>query len=123
MSRSEWYILVDEDIGRRVVDFLEQEGIRADYVPDVLFQGADDEDDVMPYARENDAVLVTANWRDFTRFEPDRHDGCLVEFGHDETPMEITKAILAAIEHYDDPEKLAGWDKMEYWLEQSRTTE
>lgn len=72
------------DIGRRVVDFLEQEGVRADYLPDVLFQEVDDEDDVMPYARDHDAVLVTANWRGFTRFEPDRHDGCLVEFGHDE---------------------------------------
>ena len=35
----------------------------------------------------------------------------------DETPMEMT-----AIEHYDDPEKLEGWDKIKYWLEQSRTT-
>jgi hypothetical protein len=36
--------------------------------------------------------------------------------------MEIPKAILTAIEHYDDPEKLEGWDKIESWLEQSRTT-
>lgn len=120
MSESEWYILVDEDIERRVVDFLEQENVRADHVTDVLFQGADDEDDVMPYARDHEAVLVTANWRDFTRFDPDCHYGCFIEFGHDETAMEITKAILTAIEQYEDPANFHGWDKLEYWLEQSR---
>jgi len=66
MSRSDWYVLVDEDIGRRVVDFLRHEGVRADHVADALFQGADDEEDVLPYTREHEAVLVTANWRDFT---------------------------------------------------------
>jgi hypothetical protein len=120
MSDSEWYILVDEDIEPRVVEFLEKEGIRADRVPDVLFQGADDEADVMPYARNHNAVLVTANWRDFTRFDPDRHYGCLIEFGQDESAMEITKAVLTAIEHYSNPDNLDGWDKLEYWLTQSR---
>ena len=81
MSDSEWYILVDEDIEPRVVEFLEKEGIRADRVPDVLFQGADDEADVMPYARNH---------------------------------------ILTAIEHYSNPDNLDGWDKLEYWLTQSR---
>jgi hypothetical protein len=44
-------------------------------------QGADDEDDVMPYARNH---------------------------------------ILTAIEHYSNPDNLDGWDKLEYWLTQSR---
>jgi hypothetical protein len=44
-------------------------------------QGADDEDDVMPYARNH---------------------------------------ILTAIEHYGNPDNLDGWDKLEYWLTQSR---
>lgn len=65
-------------------------------------------------------MFVTANWRDFTRFDQHRHYGCLVEFGQDETPVEIANAVLAAIEPYGDPANLEGWDKLEYWLEQSR---
>lgn len=52
MSGLEWYVLVDEDIGRRVVDRLREEGVRADHVADALFQRADDEEDILPYTRE-----------------------------------------------------------------------
>jgi hypothetical protein len=34
--------------------------------------------------------------------------------------MEITKAILTATEQYGNPGNLNGWDKLEYWLTQSR---
>lgn len=119
MSNSEWYVLVDEDIGRRVVDLLREEGVRADHVAEVLVEGADDGADILPYTREHEAVLVRANWRDFTRFDPDRHCGCLVEFGQDETAMDIASAVLTAIDQYGDPSNLNGWDKPEFWLEQS----
>lgn len=119
MSRDDWYVLVDEDIEPRVATFLEREDVSADHVLDVLFEGADDEQDLLPYALANEAIIVTANWRDFSRFDPEDHYGCLIEFGQDESAMEITKAVLAAIEHYGEPEKFEGWDKLEYWLQQA----
>lgn len=118
MSRADWYVLVDEDIEPRVVEFLEREGVRADHVPDVLHQGADDEEDVLPYALEHEAVVVTSNWRDFARFDPDDHYGCIVEFGQDESAMEIANAVLVAVDTYGDPVSFEGWDKLEYWLGQ-----
>jgi len=34
--------------------------------------------------------------------------------------MEIASAVLTAIDQYGEPGNLDGWDKLEYWLEQSR---
>lgn len=37
----------------------------AEHVVDVLWPGADDFIDILPYARANDRVIITKNYRDF----------------------------------------------------------
>lgn len=46
---------------------------------------SNDEADILPYALSNEAIIVTSNWRDFTRFDTDDHYGCIVEFGQDQS--------------------------------------
>ncbi|WP_458190863.1 hypothetical protein [Haladaptatus sp. NG-WS-4] len=41
---------------------MQKEEVRAEHVRDALWQGADDEDDVLPYAREHNLVVVTSSW-------------------------------------------------------------
>lgn len=63
---SEWRSLPDENIGPEVATCLDKEDLLAEHVRDALGQGADDEDDILPYAREHDLSLVISDviWRD-----------------------------------------------------------
>jgi predicted nuclease of predicted toxin-antitoxin system len=68
MNPEDWYFVIDENLEPRVVELLEAEGFRADRVSsDILFRGAEDVDDVIEHAVEQDAIIVTNNWRDFKR--------------------------------------------------------
>lgn len=58
-----WQFLLDENIDPKVATYLDKEGVSAEHVRDVLGQGADDEDDVLPYARAHDLILVTSDVR------------------------------------------------------------
>jgi predicted nuclease of predicted toxin-antitoxin system len=49
---ADWQILLDENIDPKVATYLEKEALVAKHVRDALGQGADDEDDVLPYARK-----------------------------------------------------------------------
>lgn len=57
----EWGFLIDENVARQTAGYLEAEGIRGEYVSDALFPGADDFDDILPYARTEDLIVVTNN--------------------------------------------------------------
>jgi predicted nuclease of predicted toxin-antitoxin system len=54
---SEWRFLLDENIDPKVVAYLEKEDLYAEHVRDALGQGADDEADVLPHARETTSSL------------------------------------------------------------------
>jgi len=62
---SEWRFLIDENLSPNIVTELECRDIAAEYVLDALFEGADDFEDILPYCRQTDTVLVTNNVRDF----------------------------------------------------------
>jgi predicted nuclease of predicted toxin-antitoxin system len=62
---SEWRFLLDENIDPKTATYLRKEEVHAEHVRDALWQGADDEDDVLPYAREHDLVVVTSDVKDF----------------------------------------------------------
>jgi len=62
---SEWRFLLDENVDPKVATYLEKEGLFAVHVRDALERGADDEDDILPYARAHDLVVVTSDVTDF----------------------------------------------------------
>jgi predicted nuclease of predicted toxin-antitoxin system len=62
---SGWRFLLDENIDPKTVTYLEKEGIHAEHVRDALWTGADDMADIIPYARDEELVIVTSDVTDF----------------------------------------------------------
>ena len=53
-----WRFLLDENIDPKTATYLEKEEIHAKHVRDALWQGAEDEADVLPYAREHELITI-----------------------------------------------------------------
>lgn len=56
----DWSFLVDENTGKQVVDELAND-YTVEHVVEVLWPGADDFNDILPYARAHDRVIITKN--------------------------------------------------------------
>lgn len=117
MGESEWAFLLDENIGRTVQQTLADRGYPVDHVVDVLTPGADDLPDVLPYARENDLVVVTKDYSDFSAIED--HEGILLIVDHAYPPHTVVDAIEEIIDTY--PSRDAFRSQQEYldrWVTQ-----
>ena len=77
---SQWGFLIDENLGRQTASYLTTEGIRAEHVSAALFPGADDFDDILPYARREDLIVVTNNILDFKPLAYDQHEGIVIVY-------------------------------------------
>ena len=75
---SDWRFLLDENIDPKTATYLKKEGIYAEHVRDALWQGADDEADVLPYAREHELIIVTSDVKDFGGVPPEAHAGIVL---------------------------------------------
>ena len=53
-------------------------GLHAEHVRDALWQGANDENDVVPYAREQNLIIVTSHVKDFGDQQADGHAGIVL---------------------------------------------
>jgi hypothetical protein len=53
---------------------------QGEYVSGILFAGADDFDDILPYARQEDLIVVTNNVLDFKPLAGDEHEGIVVVY-------------------------------------------
>jgi predicted nuclease of predicted toxin-antitoxin system len=110
MNPEDWYFVIDENLEPRVVELLEAEGFRADRVSsDILFRGAEDVDDVIEHAVEQDAIIVTNNWRDFKRFDTSIHNGVLIVFDNKESAWNIAKWTMSAAEAFQEPFNCTEW--------------
>ncbi|PSQ22506.1 hypothetical protein BRD06_10095 [Halobacteriales archaeon QS_9_67_15] len=56
-----WRFLLDENIDPKTANYLEKESVNAEHVRDALWQGAKDEQDVLPYARNEARIIVTSD--------------------------------------------------------------
>ncbi|WP_233255298.1 DUF5615 family PIN-like protein [Haloplanus rallus] len=75
---SGWRFLLDENIDPKTATYLSKEEIHAEHVRDALRQGADDEADVLPYAREHELIVVTSDVKDFGGLPSDAHAGVVL---------------------------------------------
>lgn len=92
--------LLDENVSPRVARFLATEGYRAEHVPAVLGPGADDTDAILPYAPEEDLVIVTGDVTDFVEVADDRHRGLLVVYDQRLTAFDLANAVLDVVDAY-----------------------
>lgn len=114
---SVWGFLIDENLERQTADYLETEGIRGEHVSDVLFPGADDFDDILPYARQEDLIIVTNNILDFKPLSDDEHEGIVILYNQRSSAWEIANALFELIEVYEDRNRLRGKEALDVYLE------
>lgn len=111
-----WRFLIDENLHPPVVDKLAEESIEAAYVPNILFEGADDDDDVLPFARTHDYIFVTNDLRHFSDRDDTEHAGIVLVYDGRLQPVEIASGLLAIVEAYPDRGALRGYEVLDSWL-------
>jgi len=113
---SEWRFLLDENIDPKTATYLEKEGIHAVHVRDVLWQGADDEEDVLPYAREHELIVVTSDVKDFGRLPSDAHAGVVLLYDDTMPAYQVAAGISTMTDAYRDRDSFGGREELDLWV-------
>lgn len=92
---AEWQFLLDENIDPKVATYLDKEELYAEHVRDVLGQGADDEEDVLPYARGHDLIVVTSDVKDFGALPSGVHTGIILLYDDTMPAYRVSSALIA----------------------------
>jgi predicted nuclease of predicted toxin-antitoxin system len=112
---SEWRFLLDENIDPKVANYLEKENLFAVHVRDTVGQGADDEDDVLPFARENDLVVVTSDVKDFGALSAEAHTGVVLLYDDTMPAYQVASALLTMVDTYPSRTAFAGREELDAW--------
>jgi len=110
-----WQFLLDENIDPKVATYLEKEELDAEHVRDTLGQGADDEDDVLPYAREHDRVIVTSDVKDFGALPSDAHAGVVLLYDDTMPAYRVASALIRMVDTYPSRNEFAGREELDAW--------
>lgn len=111
----EWQFLLDENIDPDVVTSLNQEGIYGEHVRDVLGSGADDTEDILPYAREHDLIVVTSDVSDFGSLPADAHSGIVIVHDDAMPAYRVASKLIAMVEAYQQREHFGGRESLDSW--------
>ncbi len=113
---SAWQFLLDENIDPKVATYLQKADVSAVHVRDVLGQGADDEADILPYARERDRVIVTSDVTDFVPLRNDEHAGIVLLYDDTMPAYEVASALITMIDAYPDRAAFQGREELDAWI-------
>ena len=113
----EWRFLIDENLKPTIATELDSHGITAEYVLDALFEGADDFEDILPYCRRTETVLVTNNILDFnaTDLTPADHSGIVIVHNKDRPASEIAAELEEIVAAYPNQNMLDGFESADDW--------
>lgn len=112
----QWAFLVDECVDPDVAAELGSDRIRAEAVRDALGIGADDVEDVLSYAREQDLIVVTSDVSDFRGLDDADHEGIIVIFDNELRADEIVDGIRTIVDQYSSRDELRDYEKLDPWL-------
>lgn len=112
----EWAFLIDECVDPSIATELNSERIRAEAVKDALWIGADDRKDVLPYARENDLIVITSDVSDYSGLDDDDHEGVIVIYDNELRADQIITGIRTIIDQYPSRDTLRGYEKLDSWI-------
>lgn len=112
---SEWRFLLDENIDPKVATYLEKEGLHTEHVRDTLGQGADDEDDILPYARDHGLIVVTSDLKDFGDLSGEDHAGVILLYDDTMPAYRVASALISMVDTYPDREAFAGREELDAW--------
>ena len=113
---SEWRFLLDENVDPKAVTYLEKEGVHAEHVRDALWQGAADEADVLPYARDHGLIGVTSDVKDFGGLPSDAHAGVVLLYDDTTPAYRVAAGLLAMVDAYPTPDAFAGREELDPWI-------
>jgi hypothetical protein len=111
-----WALLLDENIDPATTTHLETERIEAEHVLDVLGAGADDETEVLPYALEENRLLVTSDLSDFTDLPPDAHAGIVLLYDDTLPAHAVAAGLDAMIAAYPSRDSFEGPEVLDAWV-------
>lgn len=112
----DWAFLVDECVAPDVAYGLDSERIRAEAVKDVLWEGADDIEAILPYARENDLILVTSDISDFGSLDDSEHEGIVLIFDNELETERIVEGLRIIVDQYPSRDSLRDYEKLDPWI-------
>ena len=112
----DWAFLIDECITPDVAYGLDSDRIGAEAVKDVLWEGADDFQDILPYVREHDLILVTSDITDFGRLKENVHAGVVLIYDNELETERIIEGLLAIVDQYPSRDALRDYEKLDPWL-------
>lgn len=112
-----WAFLVDSNLESKIADLLEKEGYRAEHSDQTLDPDADDEDDILPYVRQEELIVITADVKNFARFNESRHEGVFFLDNQRESAYTIANAVLDIIDAYGSPDNMNGKkENLDQWI-------
>lgn len=112
---AEWRFLLDENIDPKVATYLDKEHLFAVHVRDTLGQGADDEDDVLPYARKHDLIVVTSDVKDFGDLPSESHAGVVLLYDDTMPAYRVASALITMVDAYPSRGAFAGREELDVW--------
>jgi hypothetical protein len=110
-----WRFLLDENVDPKVATYLEKEALYAEHVRDALGQGADDEDDVLPYAREFDLITVTSDVSDFGNLPSEAHAGVVLLYDDTMRAYRVASALITMTDAYRNRSAFPGREELDAW--------
>jgi hypothetical protein len=113
---SEWRFLLDENIDPKVETYLTKEDLFAVHVRDTVGQGADDEDDLLPYAREHDLIIVTSDLKDFGPLPSEAHAGIVLLYDDTMPAYRVASALITIVDSYPGRDAFAGREELDSWI-------
>jgi len=111
-----WRFLLDENVDPKVARYLEKEGLSAEHVRGALGQGADDADDVLPYARERDSIVVTSDVSDFASLPDTVHVGVILLYDDTLSAYQVSSGLLELVETYSERSSFSGTEVLDEWV-------
>ena len=113
---SGWRFLLDENIDPKTATYLEKEGINAEHVRDVLRQGADDKEDVLPYAREHELIILTSDVKDFDGLSSDIHSGIVLLYDDTMPAYQVAAGLITMTDAYQSRDSFGGREELDQWI-------
>lgn len=113
----EWRFLLDENVDPKTATYLEKEAIHAEHVRDALGLGVDDEDDILPYAKNEDLIVVTSDVTDFSDLNPGEHAGVVLLYDDTLPAYQVAAGLLTMIDAYPDRDEFAGYEILDDWVD------
>jgi len=113
---SGWRFLLDENIDPKTATYLAKEEIYAEHVTDVLWQGADDEADILPYAREHELIVVTSDVKDFGGLPSDAHAGIVLLYDDTMPAYQVASGLITMTDAYPNRDSFGGREELDPWV-------